>query len=144
MTYAYNGDGLRVSKDDGVVETRYVHDGNNVLLETDDVGFVEADFTVTPDVFGDVISVMRDSVSSIYQFDGIKNVRALVDIVEVVTDVYRFDAWLRLIESTGSTPNSQYGRGQNSTYRLDPDAGPGRTILAVRVKSISIGLLSRL
>ena len=66
MTYAYNGDELRVSKDDGVVETRYVHDGNNVLLETDDVGFVEADFTVTPDVYGDVISVMRDSVSSIY------------------------------------------------------------------------------
>ncbi len=51
VTYAYNGDGLRVWQDDGVDEVRYVHDGNNVLLETDGVGTVEAEFTYIPQAY---------------------------------------------------------------------------------------------
>ncbi len=43
-----HGDGLRVLQDDGLTETRFVHDGNNVVLELDDVGTVEADFTYIP------------------------------------------------------------------------------------------------
>ncbi len=31
-----------------LTETRFVHDGNNVVLELDDVGTVEADFTYIP------------------------------------------------------------------------------------------------
>ena len=42
-TYAYNGDGLRVLQDDGVAETRFVYDGNNLVLELDDVGVVNAE-----------------------------------------------------------------------------------------------------
>ncbi|MBL8816788.1 MAG: hypothetical protein JNL58_12210 [Planctomyces sp.] len=31
ITYAYNGDGLRVREDDGVEERRFFYDGNNLL-----------------------------------------------------------------------------------------------------------------
>ena len=38
--YRYNGDGVWVSQDDGVVETLFVYDGNNLVQETDDTGLV--------------------------------------------------------------------------------------------------------
>ena len=64
LTYAYNGDGLRVWQDDGVDEVRYVHDGNNVLLETDGVGTVEAEFTYIQQAYAQVISQLRSGDSS--------------------------------------------------------------------------------
>ena len=64
VTYAYNGDGLRVWQDDGVDEVRYVHDGNNVLLETDGLGTVEAEFTYIPQAYAQVISQLRSGDSS--------------------------------------------------------------------------------
>ena len=86
-------DGPRVLQDDGVAETHYVYDGNNVVLELDDVGTVEADFTYVPAPYAQVLSQHRDLESSFYQFDGIHNVRQLTDDVQVVTDDYSFDAW---------------------------------------------------
>ena len=123
-TYAYNGDGLRVMQDDGVAETRFVYDGNNVLLETDDIGTVEAEFTYVPATYAQVISQLRGTDSSIYQFDGTKNVRQLTDATQVVTDAYAFDAWGEQRSSTGTTANSQRYKGQFLAYRKDPDAGP--------------------
>ena len=124
VTYAYNGDGLRVWQDDGVDEVRYVRDGNNVLLETDGVGTVEAEFTYIPQAYAQVISQLRSCDSSFYQFDGTSNVRQLTDSSQVVTDDYSFDAWGTLVSSTGSTANSQLWKGQYLAYRKDPDAGP--------------------
>ena len=48
ITYAYNGDGLRVREDDGVEERQFFYDGNNLLRELDDVGATEAEFTCLP------------------------------------------------------------------------------------------------
>ena len=124
MTYAYNGDGLLVLQDDGVDEVRYVHDGNNLILETDGVGTVEAEFTYIPQAYAEVISQHRDLESSFYQFDGTSNVRQLTDDTQVVTDDYSFDAWGDLTSSTGSTANSQLWKGQYLAYRKDPNAGP--------------------
>ena len=49
---------------DGVDEVRYVHDGNNVLLETDGLGTVEAEFTYIPQAYAQVISQLRNGDSS--------------------------------------------------------------------------------
>ena len=61
-TYAYNGDGLRVLQDDGVAETRFVYDGNNLVLELDDVGVVQAETSPTQlsdkDAFSSVAQVI--------------------------------------------------------------------------------------
>jgi RHS repeat-associated protein len=123
-TYAYNGDGLRVVVDDGTTETRFVYDGNNVVLELDDVGSVDADFTYVPATYAAVLSQHRDGDSSFYLFDGIHNARQLTDDAQVVTDEYSFDGWGKLTSSTGSTANSQLYKGQYLAYRLDPNAGP--------------------
>jgi YD repeat-containing protein len=123
-TYAYNGDGLRVLQDDGVAETRFVYDGNNVVLELDDVGVVKADVTYLPAEYAQAISQHRDLESSFYLCDGIHNVRQLTDDAQVVTDEYSFDGWGKLTSSTGSTANSQLYKGEYLAYRKDPDAGP--------------------
>ena len=47
-SYAYNADGLKIEKDDGVQITRFLYDGNNLLRELDDLGTVEAGFTYVP------------------------------------------------------------------------------------------------
>jgi YD repeat-containing protein len=47
-SYAYNGDGLKIEKDDGTAVTRFLYDGNNLLRELDDIGTVEAEFTCEP------------------------------------------------------------------------------------------------
>ena len=123
-TYAYNGDGLRVLQDDGVAETRFVYDGNNVVLELDDVGVINADNTYLPAEYAQVLSQHRDLESSFYLCDGIHNVRQLTDDAQVVTDEYSFDGWGKLTSSTGSTANSQLYKGEYLAYRKDPDAGP--------------------
>ena len=123
-TYAYNGDGLRVLQDDGVAETRFVYDGNNLVLELDDVGTVQADVTYLPAEYATAISQHRDLESSFYLCDGIHNVRQLTDDAQVVTDDYSFDGWGKLTSSTGSTANSQLYKGEYLAYRKDPDAGP--------------------
>jgi YD repeat-containing protein len=46
-SYAYNGDGLKIEKDDGTAVTRFLYDGNNLLRELDDIGTVKA-ATVAP------------------------------------------------------------------------------------------------
>jgi len=48
IAYNYSADGLKVVKDDGVSETHFVYDGNNLLQETDDVGTLEAEYTCIP------------------------------------------------------------------------------------------------
>ena len=123
-TYAYNGDGMRVLQDDGVVETGFVYDGNNVVLELDDVGVVKADVTYLPAEYAQALSQHRDLESSFYLCDGIHNVRQLTDDAQVVTDEYSFDGWGKLTSSTGSTANSQLYKGEYLAYRKDPDAGP--------------------
>jgi RHS repeat-associated protein len=109
---------------DGTDTTKYIFDGNNVLQETDDAGTVEADYTYVPGQYGRVISQHRDTESSFYHFDGIKNVRKLTDDSEVVSDEYTFDAFGNEVSSSGSTANSQRYKGRLLAYHQDPEAAP--------------------
>ena len=109
--------------DDGNI-TRYIYDGNNLLLETDASGYVEAEFTYIPAEYAQVVSQNRDGDSSYYHFDGINNVRQLTDVSQVVTDEYDFSGWGERRSSTGSTANSQQYKGRLLAYRRDPDLGP--------------------
>ena len=123
MTYAFNGDGLCVRQDDGVVELETLYDGLNRVLE-EDGGTIEADYTTTPEPYGNALSQHRSGDSSFYLWDGIRNVRQLTDGAEVVTDSYGFDGWGRSTGSSGSTANTQQWQGQSIAYRKDADASP--------------------
>ena len=123
-TYRYNGDGLRVFQDHDGTVTLFLYDGNNLLQETDDTGLVEAAFTYIPLPYAEVLSQRRDTESSFYLPDGIRNIRQLTDDAQVVTDEYAFDAFGNLRSATGGTANSQLYKGQLLSYRNDPHAGP--------------------
>lgn len=123
-TFTFNADGLRVEKDDGIDITVFVYDGNNMLHERDDVSVVEAEFTYIPQAYAEVLSQHRDSESTFFQFDGIKNVRQLTDDAGFFTDQYSFDAFGNTRTSTGTTANSQLYKGQNLAYYKDPNIGP--------------------
>jgi RHS repeat-associated protein len=112
-----------VRQDDGVVELETLYDGLNRVLE-EDGGTVEADYTTTPEPYGNALSQHRSGDSSFYLWDGIRNVRQLTDGAEVVTDSYGFDGWGRSTGSSGSTANTQQWQGQSIAYRKDADAGP--------------------
>jgi hypothetical protein len=113
VTYAFNGDGLCVRQDDGVVELETLYDGLNRVLE-EDGGTIEADYTATPEPYGNALSQHRSGDSSFYLWDGIRNVRQLTDGAEVVTDSYGFDGWGR---STGVTVQHRHmGFGPNHCH----------------------------
>jgi len=121
--YRYNPDGLRVSQDHDGIVTLYVYDGNNLLQETDDVGLAEAEYTFIPQPYAKFVSQRRDTESSFYMPDGIRNVRQLTDDGQVVTDDDKFDAFGNRISSTGSTSNF-YAYNGECGYRDDSHAGP--------------------
>ncbi|MFO1000469.1 MAG: RHS repeat-associated core domain-containing protein [Planctomycetaceae bacterium] len=122
--YRYNGDGLRVFQDHDGTVTLFLYDGNNLLQETDDTGLVEAAFTYIPLPYAEVLSQRRDTESSFYLPDGIRNIRQLTDDAHVITDEYAFDAFGNLRSATGGTANSQLYKGQLLSYRNDPHRGP--------------------
>jgi YD repeat-containing protein len=122
-TYAFNGDGLRYSKDDGVDVTVSVYDGNNVLQEYDDIGVQECQYTYIPQQYAESISQIRDSVSSFFLFDGLQNVCQLTDDSETVTDEYAYSADGQPISTTGTTANSQTYKGQRLAYHRGAPRG---------------------
>ena len=80
-----------------------MYDGNNLLQEKDDIGWVEAEFTYVPQPYAQLVSQRREGESLFHHFDGLRDTRELSDAAGVVTDEYQYDAWGELKSSTGST-----------------------------------------
>ena len=70
-TFTYNGDGLRVQKQDSTGTTNHIWDGQNILLETNASNTIEAVYTLEPVVYGNLISQVRSGTTSFYLFDGL-------------------------------------------------------------------------
>ena len=89
-TYTYapvtrKSDELRVQKETDAQVTNYLWDGENLLRETDDLGAVDAEYTLAPQPYGDLISQRRDAASSFYHYDALGSTRSLTDSSEVET-----------------------------------------------------------
>lgn len=91
-TSCYNGDGLKVFEDDGVEQTLYVYDGNNLLQEQSVYGTV-AEFTYVPAPYAQALSQRREGYSSFFHGDGMSNATVLTDSWQIITDEYTYDAW---------------------------------------------------
>src|SRR5579862_548568 len=65
-TYAYSADGMRQKRVSGPTVTYFVHDGNNVLIETDASLVTEAKYTDLPGAWGGKFSLRRSGQSSFY------------------------------------------------------------------------------
>ncbi len=121
VTYTYapvtkDADEFRVETESPSAITRHFWDRHNIVWETDDVGTVEAEYTLAPQEYGDLVSQKRDTESSFYHFDALGSTSALSDDSETVTDSYFYKAFGEILASTGSTANPFQWVGQLGYY----------------------------
>jgi RHS repeat-associated protein len=99
----YNGDGLRVRKDDSTGSTKFVWDDAVLLQETDALGDTKAQYLNEPGGYGGLLTQRRGSTSSHYHFDGIGSVERLTDSVGTSVAVYIYSGFGELLLATGTT-----------------------------------------
>src|SRR5438093_4752150 len=116
-TMVYDGDGNRVSETVGGATTKYLVDTINptglpqVLDET-------VSGAVTRTYAYGLQRISEDQLNgstwtpSFYGYDGHGNVRFLTNSAGTVTDTYQYDAFGRLITTSGSTPNNYLYSGE--------------------------------
>jgi len=88
MTMTYDGHGLRRKKEEVADTVNFLWDLQRVLLETNAGGTTVAHYTLSEDVYGDLLSQRRDSTSSFYHFDALGSTDRLTSSAAAVTDSY--------------------------------------------------------
>lgn len=115
VTFRYDGLGRRIEKSvDGQI-IRYVHDGEDLLLELDAAGAVIARYTHAPqDVEGPFVAgggsdqplvMERGGQNFFYHTDGLGSVAQLTDEVGNVVNSYAYDTYGRVVEATEGVLN---------------------------------------
>jgi RHS repeat-associated protein len=118
VSYAYDADGVRVSKTVNGVTTEYLVDGNGDYAQVLEE-YVNDALTASY-VYGlDLISQERGNVDSFYLVDGLGSTRGLTNASGVVTDTYAYDAFGNSIASAGGTANNYLFAGE----QFDPSLG---------------------
>jgi RHS repeat-associated protein len=128
-TFAYNGDGQRVQREDSSGLAKLIWDRENILTETDTGGTTQAQWTLEPRRFGNLISQRRTSVSSFHVFDGLGSTDRLTDSFGSTTDTYLYIAFGIMINVMGATNNPFRFVGRRGYY-FDVDT----SILALRAR----------
>jgi RHS repeat-associated protein len=119
-SFAYNGDGLRVQKQDSTGTTKHVWDGQNILLETNASNAIQVVYTLEPALYGELVSQRRSGTTSFFQFDGLGSTRSLLSQSAVITDTYIYDSNGTMLAISGTTNNSFRFIGRR-LYYLDAD-----------------------
>ena len=118
-TFTYNGDGLRVQKQDSTGTTNHVWDGQNILLETNASNIIQVVYTLEPAFYGNLISQSRGGVDSFYLFDHLGSTSQLANSTGSVTDTYLYDSFGNaLLRGTTVNPFEFVGK---AGYYLDID-----------------------
>lgn len=105
-TYSYDADGLRRLSQTPTLVTKFIWDGQNVLIETNDNGNTLAANTQTPDRYGKLICQRHDSVSCFYSFDILGSTNELTDSSQSSTDSYRYYGSGKELSAIGNTVNA--------------------------------------
>ncbi|QDT40363.1 tRNA(Glu)-specific nuclease WapA precursor [Gimesia alba] len=127
VTYTYapvnkKSNEYRLSKETDLEYTSYMWDDQNIILELDEIGTIEAEYTVVPQAYGNLISQERDTESSFYHFDPLGSTSEITDDTETVTDSYLYDVFGEVKSSTGTTINPYQWIGKEGYYR-DSESG---------------------
>ena len=116
----YNGDGIRVVKIAGDKTTRYLYEGNNVILELDSAGTQRA-----RNIQGtSLISRQVDDQTAFYFYNGHGDITALIDLSGKTLATYYYDVFGNLIEENGTIDNPfrfsgyQYDSETNNYYLM--------------------------
>ena len=115
-TFAYDGDGRRLRKEDGAGETRFTWDVQNVLRESDAAGATQAEYTLEPEQYGNLLSQRRSGATRYYHYDGLGSTDGLTDAAQAATDTYVYDAFGGLRASSGASTNAYRFVGRLGYY----------------------------
>jgi RHS repeat-associated protein len=108
-TSTYNGDGLRVTKQDSSGTTNFVWDGQAYLLEYTDTDATI--FTQEPSQYGGLVSQAHLDFSDpiyvphYYLHHALGSTAKLTDAAAQVTDSYLYKAFGEILQSSGTTRN---------------------------------------
>ena len=118
INYAYDADGIRVSKTVNGVKTEYLVDKNLPYAQVLEESVNDA--LTASYVYGlDLISQERGVNDSYYLVDGLGSTRGLTDASGVVTDTYSYDAFGNLIASAGNVENNYLFAGEQFDEDLE-------------------------
>lgn len=120
----YDGDGNLAAKTVGGVTTRYLVDdlnptGYSQVVEEIVSGEVQRQYTYGHTILSQRLRLAEGWAVRFYSADGHGSIRQLTDEAGTVTDTYTYDAFGKLIASTGTTPNPYLYAGE----RFDEDLG---------------------
>jgi hypothetical protein len=111
----YNGEGLRVEKTVKDDTTKYVYEGDKVVLETSGKGK-----QIARNIQGNnLLSRKVDGQTVNYLYNGHADVTALLDSTGSVKGTYYYDAFGNQTDTTGTVNNSYTYSG----YQYDKEAG---------------------
>ncbi|HKG48076.1 MAG TPA: RHS repeat-associated core domain-containing protein [Pyrinomonadaceae bacterium] len=120
----YDGDGNLVGRTAGGITTQYLVDdlnptGYSQIVEELVDGVVQRQYTYGNSIISQRQNIGGNWMASFYSTDGHGSVRQLTNDAGVVTDTYEYDAFGKLISSSGTTPNVYLYAGE----RFDADLG---------------------
>jgi RHS repeat-associated protein len=150
VNYIYDGQGRRVAKNvDGAI-TKYVYDGEDILLETDENDNIIARYMHGPTIDEPLI-LERNGQSYYYLTDGLGSVVKLVDSAGNVVNSYVYDSFGNMVQKTENVVNPytytarEYDVESGSYYHRHRyyDPKTGRFIAPDPVNLSTIMLLKR-
>jgi len=123
QTYApatRNSDELRFSKETDTGITNFTWDNQNIIQEVDELNSVDAEYTLNPQPYGNLVSQRREAESTFYNYDALGSTESLTDESATKTDEYAYGAFGKILEQTGGTENPFGWVGELGYYR-EPD-----------------------
>jgi RHS repeat-associated protein len=112
LSYEYNEEGIRVTSIVDGVETRYLIDANRQFAQVIEE-YTPGGTTIVPYVYGNsLLSQVESGQRYFYMGDAHSGIRQLADTLGSITDQYDYDAFGRLLNITGTTPNNYLYRGE--------------------------------
>jgi RHS repeat-associated protein len=100
---------------------KFIHDGENVLLETDSGGTTQAAYTLEPQAYGNLISQRRSGATAWHLFDALGSTERLTNNAETTLVTYLHKAFGITSVLSGSSPNRCTWLGRLG-YRWEPDS----------------------
>ena len=111
VTSTYNGDGLRVKREDSSVTKKFIWDEQAYLAETDENDALQFVYTQRPAQFGGLASQRRLSgvwTTDYFLYDALGSTLAITDGSESTQETYLYDAWGNLLTSSTLEPPFLY------------------------------------